>query len=55
MSRVVRPNFLAPRLVEAILAGAQHASLTSGKLKQADLPGEWGRQLEMYGTVSAPV
>lgn len=47
VSRVVRLNFLAPKLIEDILAGNQPAMLSAAKLKAADLPVEWNRQLRL--------
>ncbi|MDE2412040.1 MAG: hypothetical protein KGM18_09740 [Sphingomonadales bacterium] len=49
VSRLVRLNFLAPALVEAILAGTQPASLTATSLRTADLPIAWDKQIAMFG------
>lgn len=49
VSRLVRLNFLAPALVEAILAGTQPASLTAASLRSADLPIAWNEQMAMFG------
>ena len=46
MSRVIRLNFLAPAIVDAILAGTQPVTLTAGKLRSDDFPIEWERQWE---------
>jgi hypothetical protein len=47
MSRVIRLNFLAPAIVDAILAGTQPVTLTAGKLRSDGFPIEWERQWEM--------
>ena len=44
MSRVIRLNFLAPAIVDAILAGTQPVTLTAAKLRSNDFPIEWERQ-----------
>ncbi|MEJ6009426.1 recombinase family protein [Novosphingobium aquae] len=49
VSRLVRLNFLAPALVEAILAGTQPATLTATSLRTADLPIAWNDQMAMFG------
>lgn len=49
VSRVVRLNFLAKALVEAILAGTQPAILTATSLRTADLPIAWNDQMAMFG------
>jgi len=49
VSRLVRLNFLAPALVEAILAGTQPVSLTAASLRTADLPIAWAEQMAMFG------
>ena len=49
VSRLVRLNFLAPPLVEAILAGTQPASISAASLRTADLPIDWKEQLAMFG------
>ena len=46
MSRVIRMNFLAPRIVEAILDGTQPVTLTAAWLRREDLPIEWDQQWE---------
>ena len=46
MSRVIRLNFLAPAIVDAILAGTQPVTLTAAKLRSDDFPIEWERQWE---------
>lgn len=50
MSRVIRMNFLSPRIVEAILNGAQPVTLTARWLRRDDLPLDWERQWEMLTT-----
>jgi DNA invertase Pin-like site-specific DNA recombinase len=49
VSRLVRLNFLAPALVEAILGGTQPSSLTAASLRTADLPIAWNEQISMFG------
>lgn len=49
MSRVVRLNFLAPPIVEAILTGTQPTSISSTSLRCADLPIDWNEQLVRFG------
>ncbi|MCB2075503.1 MAG: recombinase family protein [Novosphingobium sp.] len=49
VSRVVRLNFLAPQLVEAILSGTQPASINAASLRSADLPIDWNEQIAMFG------
>jgi DNA invertase Pin-like site-specific DNA recombinase len=49
ISRLVRLNFLAPPIVEAILAGTQPASITATSLRQADLPIHWSEQRAIFG------
>jgi hypothetical protein len=44
MSRIIRINFLSPRLVEAILDGSQPVTLTATWLRRNDLLLEWDRQ-----------
>ncbi len=46
VSRVVRLNFLAPKLVDEILAGTQPARLTTRSLVSAEIPTDWNRQRE---------
>lgn len=46
VSRVVRLNFLAPELVDEILAGTQPARLTTRSLVSAEIPTEWNCQRE---------
>ena len=50
LSRVVRLNFLAPQLVDAILEGTQPARLSGKILKAADLPFEWDKQLQLLAS-----
>ncbi len=49
VSRVVRLNFLAPAIVEAILAGTQPASVSATSLRTANLPIDWEEQIAMFG------
>lgn len=49
VSRVVRLNFLAPAIVEAILAGTQPASVSATSLRTASLPIGWDEQVAMFG------
>ncbi|QYU70544.1 recombinase family protein [Leptolyngbya sp. 15MV] len=46
MSRVIRMNFLSPRIVDAILAGTQPVTLTAAWLRRHDLPLEWDAQAD---------
>ena len=48
VSRVVRLNFLAPALVEEILAGKQPASVSAQSLRLSDLPVHWGSQQKLF-------
>ena len=48
VSRVVRLNFLAPALVEEILAGKQAASVSAQSLRLSDLPVDWGSQKQLF-------
>ena len=47
VSRVVRLNFLAPSLIEEILAGTQPASVRAQSLRLADLPVDWEAQRKL--------
>ncbi|WP_066518722.1 recombinase family protein [Sphingobium cloacae] len=49
VSRVVRLNFLAPVIVEAILAGTQPASVSATALRTANLPIDWNEQIALFG------
>jgi len=49
VSRIVRLNFLAPAIVEAILAGTQPASVSATSLRTASLPIDWDEQVAMFG------
>lgn len=49
VSRLVRLNFLAPAIVEAILAGTQPASVTATALRTANLPIDWNEQIALFG------
>ncbi|MGE4323891.1 MAG: recombinase family protein [Sphingobium sp.] len=49
VSRLVRLNFLAPAIVEAILAGTQPASVTATSLRTANLPIDWNEQITLFG------
>ena len=48
ISRLVKLNFLAPKLVEAILAGTQPASVNATSLRRSDLPLAWDEQIELF-------
>jgi site-specific DNA recombinase len=48
VSRLVRLNFLAPPIVEAILAGTQPATVTAASLRSADLPIDWNQQKALF-------
>ncbi|SCW80486.1 hypothetical protein SAMN02927924_03016 [Sphingobium faniae] len=49
VSRLVRLNFLAPAIVEAILVGTQPASVNATSLRTANLPIDWDEQTAMFG------
>ena len=49
VSRIVRLNFLAPAIVEAILAGIQPASVSATSLRTASLQIDWDEQVAMFG------
>ncbi len=49
VSRLVRLNFLAPAIVEAILAGTQTASVSVTSLRTANLPIDWDEQIVLFG------
>jgi hypothetical protein len=49
VSRIVRLNFLAPAIVEAILAGTQPASVSATSLRTASLPIDWDEQIATFG------
>lgn len=48
ISRVVRLNFLAPAIVDAILAGSQPITVTAATLRASDLPTRWDQQLAYF-------
>lgn len=48
VSRIVRLNFLAPAIVEAILAGTQPASVTATSLRTTNLPIDWDEQIALF-------
>lgn len=48
VSRIVRLNFLAPQLTEAIVAGTQPASVNAISLRSAELPIDWDEQIAMF-------
>lgn len=48
ISRVVRLNFLAPAIVDAILSGSQSITITAATLRAADLPTRWDEQLAYF-------
>ncbi len=47
MSRVIRINFLSPRIIDAILTGTQPVSLTARWLRRNDLPLDWDEQWDL--------
>jgi hypothetical protein len=49
ISRVVRLNFLAPAIIEAILSGTQPVGVTAASLRSADIPTAWDEQLAYFG------
>lgn len=49
VSRMVRLNFLAPPIIEAILSGTLPASMTAASLRARDLPMDWNAQIAMFG------
>jgi len=49
VSRTIRLAFLAPDIVEAILAGRQPVELTPRHLMRGELPLEWHRQRRLLG------
>ena len=48
ISRVVRLNFLAPAIVDAILSGSQPTTVTAAALRAADLPTGWDEQVACF-------
>ena len=48
ISRVVRLNFIAPAIVDAILSGSQPITVTAATLRAADLPTKWDEQLAYF-------
>ena len=49
ISRVVRLNFLAPTIVEAILTGTQPIGVTAATLRSANIRTAWDDQLAYFG------
>lgn len=49
ISRMVRLNFLAPPIVEAILSGTQPIGVTAATLRSANIPNAWDDQLVYFG------
>ena len=49
VTRIVRLNFLAHDIVQAILSGTQPAMLDAQRLKAGDFPVCWKEQRELYG------
>ncbi|MCT2558459.1 hypothetical protein N0B51_05645 [Tsuneonella sp. YG55] len=47
MSRVIRINFLSPRIIDAILAGTQPVNFTARWLRRNDLPHDWDDQWDL--------
>ena len=48
VSRMVRLNFLAPAIVDAILAGTQPTTITAATLRSAELPIGWEEQKALF-------
>ncbi len=48
ISRVVRLNFLAPAIIDAILSGSQPITVMAATLRAADLPTRWDEQLACF-------
>ncbi|MCK9542189.1 MAG: recombinase family protein, partial [Novosphingobium sp.] len=48
VSRIVRLNFLAPAIVEAILTGTQPASVSATSLRTSSLPIDWDEQIALF-------
>jgi hypothetical protein len=48
VSRMVRLNFLAPAIVDAILAGTQPTTITAATLRSAELPISWEEQKALF-------
>jgi lambda repressor-like predicted transcriptional regulator len=53
VNSVLKLSFLAPDIVEAILAGTQPAMLSSQRLKATDFPISWKEQRETFGFAAA--
>lgn len=49
VTRIIRLNFLAPDIVQSILAGSQPAMLNAMRLKAGDFAVSWKEQRELYG------
>jgi site-specific DNA recombinase len=49
LAKLLRLSWLSPRIVEAIAAGRQPASLTSRALLSAEFPIEWSAQEKLFG------
>ena len=49
ISRIIRLNFLAPDIVEAIACGKQPAMLTAERIKTGDFPICWKKQRDLFG------
>ena len=49
MAKLLNVSFLSPRIVDAILEGAQPKSLTRTRLLEAELPVEWSAQEALLG------
>lgn len=50
MSRVIRVNFLSPRIIDAILTGTQPVNLTARWLRRNDLPLDWDEQWDLLAS-----
>ncbi len=50
MSRVIRINFLSPRIIDAILTGTQPVNHTARWLRRNDLPLDWDEQWDLFAS-----
>lgn len=48
VSRVIRLNFLAPSIVDAIVTGTQPTTITAASLRSADIPIAWEDQVAFF-------
>lgn len=49
MTQLLKLSWLSPRIVDAIMGGAQQTSLTRQRLMAIDLPADWTQQEKMLG------